>query len=129
MLFEPAHRLEQLLERLREGLLHARERLGRADAGDDVLSLRVREELAVQPVLAGGGIAREGHAGTGLVSFVPEHHLHDVDGRAQIVGDPEGASIHLGAGRVPRVENGLDCTGQLLARIQRKLVSGLLYKD
>ena len=52
VLLEPRHRLEQLVERLRQPLAHLLDRLRRADAGDDVLALRVHEVLAVEAVLA-----------------------------------------------------------------------------
>ena len=63
VLLEPAHRLEQLLVRLRQPRLHRLERLRRADPRDDVLALRVGEKLAVQPLLARRRVAREAHAG------------------------------------------------------------------
>jgi hypothetical protein len=59
VLLEPVHGREQLLERLWQPLFHVRQRLRRADARDDVLALRVGQELAVQSLLAGRGIARE----------------------------------------------------------------------
>ncbi len=52
VLLEPLERLDELLECLGHQLAHALDRLRRADARDDVLSLRVREELAVEPTLA-----------------------------------------------------------------------------
>ena len=58
----------------------------RADAGDDVLALRVHEELAVELLLAGRWIARERDAGAGIVAEVAEHHRHDVDRRAEVSG-------------------------------------------
>ena len=48
VLLEPADRVEQLRVRLGQQLLHPLDRLGRADPGDDVLALRVLEELAVE---------------------------------------------------------------------------------
>ena len=48
VLLEPRHRRGELLVGGREPLRHGRDRLGRADAGDDVLALRVDEELAPQ---------------------------------------------------------------------------------
>jgi hypothetical protein len=48
VLLEAAHGLQQLLEGLRERLLHGGHRLGGPDPCDDVLALRVREELAVE---------------------------------------------------------------------------------
>ena len=47
VLLEVVHRLEQLAVRLGEPLPHRVELLGDADAGDDVLALRVHEEVAV----------------------------------------------------------------------------------
>ena len=46
VLLEPRHRLGELVECRGEALLHARDRLRRADPGHDVLALRVDEELA-----------------------------------------------------------------------------------
>ena len=47
----------ELVERLGQHGLHPRDRLGRADAGDDILALGVAQELAVEHGLAGRGIA------------------------------------------------------------------------
>src|SRR5205085_12207026 len=69
---EPLHRLHELLERARELRAHAHERLGRADSGDDVLALRVREELAVEALLARRRVAREADAGAGGLALVAE---------------------------------------------------------
>ena len=48
VLFETTHRLEQLVERLRQRGAHRLDRLRRADAGDDILALGVGEELAIE---------------------------------------------------------------------------------
>ena len=84
---ERAHRLEELVVRLGQALAHLLERLRRADAGDDVLALRVDEVLAVDALLAGRRVAGERDAGRRAVALVPEHHLHDVDRGAEVVGD------------------------------------------
>jgi hypothetical protein len=49
VLLEATHRVRELLEGVRKSALHVLERLGRADPRDDVLALRVRQELAVEP--------------------------------------------------------------------------------
>ena len=105
MILEPCHRVRELLERGRKTFLHVRDRLWRADAGDDVLPLRVDEKLAPETGLAGRRVAREGNAGSRVVALVPEHHLHDVHGRAKVVGDPVGAPVHLRARCLPGVED------------------------
>ena len=86
----------------------SRERLGRPDAGDDVLALRVDEELAERARLAGRRVARERDAGAGALALVAEHHLDDVHGGAEVVRDVVRAPVDLRARRVPRVEDGDD---------------------
>ena len=117
VLLEPAHRREELLVGGRHEDAHRLDGLRRADAGDDVLALRVHEELAVDLLLAGRRVARERDAGSGAVALVAEHHLDDVDRRAEIVGDVVGAAIDLRARRLPRVEHRADRAHQLVGRI------------
>ena len=96
-----------------------------ADAGDDVFALGVHEELAVEEVLAGGGVAGEGHAGARRLALVAEDHGLHVDGGPQIVRDALRAAIHLGPMVVPALEHGHDgqvkllhgIGGELLARV------------
>ena len=52
VLLEPAASSRGAAGTPRAALLHLAERLRRADARDDVLALRVREELAVEALLA-----------------------------------------------------------------------------
>ena len=59
VLLEPADVLDEFLERLRHRIAHRLERLRRPDAGDDVFTLRVREELAEDARLARRRVACE----------------------------------------------------------------------
>ena len=61
--------------------------LRRADAGDDVLALRIDQEFAVERLFAGRGIAGEGDAGRRGLAQIAEHHGLDVDGRAPVAGN------------------------------------------
>ena len=90
------------------------------DAGDDVLALRVHQELAVEDVLAGGGIAREGDAGAGVGAHVAEHHRLDVDRRAPALGDVVQLAVGDGALVVPRAEHGADGAPELLLGVSGK---------
>ena len=123
VLLEPRHRLEQLVERLRQPLAHLLDRLRRADAGDDVLALRVHEELAVEAGLAGRRVAREADAGRRAVALVAEHHLHDVHGRADVVRDAVRAPVDLRARVLPRLEDREHRAAQLLARVLREVAA------
>jgi hypothetical protein len=105
VLLEPAHRVAELLEGFGEPLLHPLERLGRADSRDDVLALRIGEELPVKPGFAGGRVARERHARRRARALVPEDHLDDVDRGPEVVRNVMGAPVDLGPGRVPGLED------------------------
>ncbi len=87
MPLEPGRNLRELLVHLRLPSGEIGNLLGRSDPGDDVFALRVVEILAEERSFAGVGIARERHAGSGVVAHVPEDHLHHVDGGAPIVGN------------------------------------------
>ena len=97
--------------------MHGRDRLGRADPSDDVLALRVDEELAPETLVARRGVAREGDAGARVVALVAEDHLHDVDGRAEVVRDAVRAAVHLRPRRVPGVEHRVNGALELPAGI------------
>ena len=126
VLLEPANRVGQLGKCAREAIAHPLDRLGRADPGDDVLALGVEQELAPEAWLTRRGVAREQDAGAGRVPLVAEDHLDDVDGGAQIVGDPVGASVHLRPRRLPRVEHGPHGPLQLRPRVLREGSTGAL---
>ena len=57
-------------------------------AGHDVLALGTEEHVAVERVLAGGGVAREEHAGAGVRATIAEDHGLHGDGGAQVGGMP-----------------------------------------
>ncbi len=126
---EPVERGRQLRVGLRQPLAHRRDRLGRPDPRDDVLSLRVDEELAVQDRLARRRIAGEAHARPRALALVAEHHLHDVHRRPDVVRNLVRAPIHLGPRRVPRVEDGPVGAAQLLPWILREAGADLLLVD
>ena len=94
--------------------------LRRADAGDHVLALRVDQEFAVEPLLAGRRIAREGDAGRRVVAHVAEHHGLHVDRGAPAFRDVVQAAIGDGARVHPRAEHRADRAPQLLVRVLRE---------
>jgi hypothetical protein len=112
--------LVELGEDLGHGLLHGGQvraallprrlgqRLRRADAGHHVLALGVDQELAVEAVLAGGGVAGEGHAGGAVLAHVAEDHGLDVDRRAPALGDVVQLAVGDGALVHPGAEDGVD---------------------
>ena len=113
----------------REGLLHADlagfgaqagQRLGGADAGDDVFALGVDQELAVENVLAGAGVAGEADAGGAVLAHVAEDHGLDVDGGAPGGGDVVQAAVGVGAGVHPGAEDGADRAPELLMGVHRE---------
>ena len=100
--------------------------LGGAHAGHHVLALGVHQELAEELLLAGGGVAGEGHAGAGGVAGVAEdHHLH-VDGGAPGGGDVVHAAVVDGPGVVPGAEHGPDGAHELLPGILGEVLADLV---
>ena len=91
MLLEPVANVDEGGERLGHQLLQRRlvgtgidaGRLGdvlrRADAGHDILALRIHQEFAVEQLLAGRRIAGEGNAGGRGLAHIAEHHGLHVD--------------------------------------------------
>ena len=119
---------EELRVRLGHRLLERRpravgvERPRRADPGHDVLALCVRKVLAVERLLAGRRVAREGHAGRRAVAPVAEDHRLHVDGRAPLVRDVVELAVGLRALVVPGPEDRADRSPELLARVVREIV-------
>ena len=100
--------------------------LRRADAGDHVLALRVDEEFAVQLLLAGRGIAREGDAGRRGLAHVAEHHGLHVDRGAPAFRNAVQAAVGVGALVHPGAEHRADRAPQLRVRILREGLAQLL---
>ena len=121
VVLEQLHHAEQLLVALGEVVAHRVERLGDADAGDDVFALRVGEEVAVRRVLARRRVARERDAGAGVVALVAEHHRLHVDRGAEIVGDALEPPVVARPAAVPRLEHGFDRVAELLLRVGREV--------
>ena len=112
-----------------ELVAHRVERLGGADAGNDVFTLGVGEEVAVAERLAGRGIAGERHTGTGVVALVAEHHGLHVDRRAEVVGDLLHLAVHARPLTVPALEHRFDGVAQLLLRVLREVDASVGLHD
>ncbi len=95
--------------------------LRRADAGDDILALRVDEELAIEVAVAGRRVARERDTGRAVVAQVAEDHRLHVDGGAPVGRVAVHSAVGNGARVLPRVEDGTDGAPELLPRVIREL--------
>ena len=115
----------KLLVDLGHDVLQVRDGVGGAHAGDDVLALRVHQELAEEGLFAGGGVAGEGNAGAGGIAHVAEGHHLDVNGSAPGIGDVVVAAIDVGAGVVPGAEDRLDGAHQLFLGIGGEILADL----
>ena len=129
MLFERLPDLFQLLGRLGHDLDEFSHRFGRAHAGDHVLALGVDEEFTVKHLLAGSGIARKSHAGTGFVAGVAEDHGLHVDGGSPFAGDVVFAAIDNGAIIHPGTKDSADGPFELFPRIGREFLAGPLLDE
>jgi len=129
MAFKPSHGVEQLVVGLGQHLFHLGKMPRGADTRDDILALRVGQELAVDPLLAGGWVASEADAGSRGLATVAEDHLHDVDGGAQVTGDVVGLAVDLRAGVAPAAEDRVDRTVELLDRVGGPSAAQCLVRD
>jgi hypothetical protein len=121
MLLELRGDPHQLVEDLGEFLLHVADLVRRADAGHDILALRVDEILAVKLFRARRGVPREADAGGAIVPHVSEHHRLDVHRRADIVGNSVRLPVILRPVVVPRPEHRVPRQFQLDQRVLREL--------
>ncbi len=138
VLLQHAVNANELLERGRHCVFHRRlvgagllprdlgDLLRRADAGDDVLALGVDQEFAIQPLLAGRRIAREGDARRRGVAHVAEHHGLHVDRGAPAFRNGVQPAIGVGARVHPRAEHRADRAPELVARVLRERIALLL---
>ena len=99
--------------------------LRRADAGDDILALRVHQELAIEHLFAGRRVAGEGDAGGRGLAHIAEHHGLDVDRRAPALGNVVQAPVGDGAVVHPARKHSTDGAPQLLVRVLRKRLAKL----
>ena len=107
----------ELLVDIGEDLCHLGNRHRRTDARDDVLALCVGEELAHQALFARCGVTRERDARAAVVAHVAErHHLH-VDRGTPAVGNVVVHTVDVRTGVVPRTEDRLDRSKELLLGI------------
>ena len=120
---EAVLRGEQLLVCTREPVGHLVDAERCPDAGDDVLALRVDEELTVELPFARARVARERHAGTGVVPQVAEHHADDVHAGAKVVGDARVPTVIHRFLERPRLPDGLDRAPELFHRVHREVVA------
>ena len=97
------------------------EGVGGTDTGHHILALGVDEPLAIELVVAGGGVAGEGHTGGAGVTHVAKDHSLHVDGGAPIVGDTLDLTVADGLLTVPALEDGLDATFHLGAGVVGEL--------
>ena len=124
--FQTGEDVEQVLLDLGEVLAEGVEVLGVADPGHDVLALSVDEEVAVRLVLPGRRVASEADARAGVVVAVAEDHRLHVDGSAEVVADPLAHAVGDRPGAVPASEDRFDGAAQLLDRVLREGLAGLL---
>ena len=101
----------------------------RAHARHHVLALGVRQEVPRRRGLARDLVAREGHARARAVALVAEHHLLHVHRRAPVVRDVVDAAVLDRALPGPGVEHGRDRLAQLLLRVLRERLAGLLLEE
>ena len=126
VIFELGADIGKLLVCLRHDLGQLVDGLRGADAGHDVFTLRVHQELAEQLLFAGGGVAGKRDARAGGIAGIAEDHGLDVDSSAPVGGNIVHAAVVDRAGIVPGAEDGLDGAHQLHFRVLREFLAELV---
>ena len=126
MRLQPAHHLHQLAVRRGVQLAQIIQRQRVADAGDDVFALGIGQVIAVRAGSSGRRITGESDAGATGFAEVSEHHRADVHRGPQVLGNPLAPPVQPRPIGVPRVEDRVDRHVHLLARVLRKLMTGVL---
>ena len=105
------------------------DRLGGADAGDDVFALGVDQVVAVELVGAGVGVARERDACSRVVARVAKDHRLDVDRRPLQARDPLDPAVLDGLVPHPAIEDRHDRLPELILGVLRKRLLDVLLID
>ena len=122
---EPVLGSVQLFVRSRETSRHLFNAERRTNSGDDVLALRVEQELPKKGALSRRRIARKCHSRPRIVAHVSEDHRHYTYRGPEIVRDPIHFAIIDGLLECPRSPHGLDRAPQLASGIHREFLAGL----
>ena len=101
-------------------LLELADRLGRADAGDDVFALGIDQVVAEELVCARVRVARERDAGARVVARVAEDHRLDVDGGPLQARDPLDPPVLDGLVPHPAIEDRHDRLPELILGVLGK---------
>ena len=129
VLLQRAQDVHEVAVGLRHRLPHVVQVVRVAHARHDVLALCVRQEVPRRRGLARDLVAREGDARARAVALVAEHHLLHVHRRAPVVRDVVDAAVLDRALPGPGVEHGRDRLAQLLLRVLRERLAGLLLEE
>src|ERR1700722_19530141 len=103
--------------------------LRRANAGDDILALRVDQELAVELVGAGRRVAGKGDAGGAIIAAIAKYHRLDSDRGAPAFGDIVETAIRDRPRVHPTAEHRADRAPKLRLGILRERLSDLRPDD
>ena len=118
-------RQEHALELLTCGLearggLEVSDRLGVADASDNVLALGVNQKVTVELLGAIGRVAREGNARRRGLALITKGHGLNVDGGTELVGNTMLLAVDARTLVHPAAKDGLDGKAQLKLRVVRE---------
>mmetsp|Transcript_21841 Transcript_21841/g.51908 ORF Transcript_21841/g.51908 Transcript_21841/m.51908 type:complete len:215 (+) Transcript_21841:130-774(+) len=123
---DPGHHLLQRRQVAAMGLASLdRQLLGCSDAGHNVLTLGVDQELSVEILGAVGRIAGEGNSRGAVVAHVAEDHRLNVHGRAPLLRDVMQLPVGLGPLVHPGTKNSAHSAPELLLWILRELLPEL----
>ncbi len=120
VVFQPEAETVELLPCPRHEVFELGDRPGGADPRHHIFALGIDQELPIQALGPGRGIAGKEDAGGRVLPQVAKNHLLDVDGSSVVFGYFIDPAVDDGSVVVPGSKDGLHCHFQLEKRVLRK---------
>ena len=129
MLFELFADCQKFFVSFRHFLFEHGNLVRRANARDDVFTLRVYKVFAVENVFAIGGVARKGDACCARFALVAEHHRLDVYGSSPTCWDIIFLAVNYSPFVHPRIKYCADCAPKLFVNVLREGFSRAVFNE
>ena len=129
MLFELFADCQKFFVGFRHFLFEHGNLVRRADARDDVFTLRVYKIFAVENVFAIGGVARKGNTCCARFAFISKDHRLDVYGSSPACGDIVFLAVDYRPLVHPRIKDSADCAPKLFVNVLREGISRAAFNE
>ncbi len=127
VVFQQLCDIRKLLVYVGHCVLQCGNRLGRPDARNNVLALRIHQVFTIQLLFPGRRVTRKRNACAAIVAHVAKYHCLYVDGGSPACGNVIHPAVYDRPGVIPRTENSGNRFQQLLFRILREVLAHFFF--